>query len=83
MSVWKTPEDLRHYVFDTRHIELLRSKNEWMLPPEKPHLAMWWIPAGCFPTVEEARRRFSFLEMRGATSDAFTFKQIFPPPAQT
>jgi hypothetical protein len=83
MSVWKTPEDLRHYVFDTKHIEVLRSKHQWMSPPEKPHLVMWWIPVGCSPSVEEVRRRFSFLEMRGTTSDAFTFKQIFPPPAQT
>ena len=83
MSIWKSAEYLRHYVFETPHLELLRGKQQWLLPPERPHLVMWWIPTGCFPTVEEARRRFSFLEMHGATSDAFTFKQIFPAPAQT
>lgn len=79
MSVWKTPEDLRRYVFETKHVELLRGKHQWISSQEKPHLVMWWIPAGCIPTVEDARRRFSFLELRGPTPDAFTFKQIFAP----
>jgi hypothetical protein len=80
MSVWRTVEDLRRYVFESAHLELMRDKSLWLLLPKKPHLAMWWVPAGCVPSVEEARRRLGLLETEGPTAAAFTFSKIFEMP---
>jgi hypothetical protein len=44
------------------------------------YLALWWVPAGHLPTVEEAKQRLRRLELAGPGPDAFTFAQVFPPP---
>jgi hypothetical protein len=80
MSVWENVEDLRRYVFETAHVELLRGKEAWMLPAHRPHLALWWIPGTRLPTVEESRQRLAFLARPGPTREAFSFAKPFPPP---
>jgi hypothetical protein len=45
-----------------------------------PILALWWVPAGATPTVDEAKRRLDALERLGPTVGAFTFTERFPPP---
>ena len=47
------------------------------------YLALWWVPAGTTPTVEEAKRRLGLLERRGPTIEAFTFREPFPPPSSS
>ena len=42
-------------------------------------LALWWIPAGHIPTVDEAKKRLALLEAHGPTPFAFTFKTPFEP----
>src|SRR5262245_26710716 len=51
MSVWRSLEDLRRFVFATEHRGLLSRKKTWMLPSIRPHLVMWWIPSGDQPGV--------------------------------
>jgi hypothetical protein len=46
-------------------------------------IALWWIPAGTRPTVDEAKRRLELLDARGPSADAFTFKVPFPAPDAT
>ena len=43
-------------------------------------MALWWVPQGHIPTVEEARERLEHLRMHGATAYAFSFKMPFPAP---
>ena len=43
-------------------------------------MALWWIPAGSIPTVEEAEQRLRLLRAIGPSAEAFTFKRSFPPP---
>ena len=50
------------------------------MPIEGPILALWWIPAGTVPTVEEALERLRHLEVQGPTPHAFTFRTAFPAP---
>jgi len=40
-------------------------------------MALWWLPAGTLPSVEEGIERIALLERSGATPEAFTFKQPF------
>jgi len=46
----------------------------------RSYLALWWIPAGTTPTVEEAKARLELLDRLGPTPEAFTFREPFPPP---
>jgi hypothetical protein len=43
-------------------------------------LALWWVPAGTVPTPEHAVDRVEHLRANGPTPEAFTFRQVFPPP---
>jgi hypothetical protein len=77
MSVWESVEALKQYVYRTAHAELLRQRHEWF---EKISVfaALWWVPAGHHPGVDEAKKRLAYLDGHGATKFAFTFKNILP-----
>ena len=79
MSVWETIEDLRNYVYRTVHAELLKHRHEWFDKFAGMYMALWWVPAGHRPGVDEARKRLEHLEKHGPTQFAFTFKTTFPP----
>jgi hypothetical protein len=80
LSVWETPEALGDFVFASRHLEVLRRRREWFDKMATAYVAMWWIPAGTIPTVEEAKARLEVLEARGPSPEAFTLREPFPPP---
>jgi hypothetical protein len=81
MSVWESVEALKQYVYRTAHAELLRQRHEWF---EKisVYAALWWVPAGHLPGVDEAKKRLEYLEAHGPTQFAFTLKLIYPPDEQ-
>ncbi|MBV8810763.1 MAG: DUF3291 domain-containing protein [Acidobacteriaceae bacterium] len=79
MSVWETIEALGHYVYRTAHIEVLRRRQEWFEKFAGAYVALWWVPAGHIPTIDEAKKRLAYLDSHGPTQFAFTFKQIFQP----
>jgi hypothetical protein len=80
MSVWESLEALKQYVYRSAHVGPLRDRQQWFEPIEGPILALWWIPAGHVPTVDEAKARLQLLKERGPSADAFTFRAPFPPP---
>lgn len=82
MSVWETIEDLRHYVYKSAHAELLRQRQEWFEKFAGSYTALWWVPAGHRPGIDEAKKRLAYLEKYGPTEFAFTFKKTFPPDEQ-
>src|SRR3989442_13340810 len=73
MSVWRSLDDLRAYVFRTAHAELLRGKEKWTEDLARPHLALWWVPIGTIPTIADSALRLRSVCERGATPYAFTF----------
>jgi hypothetical protein len=79
MSVWETAEQLRHFVYKTVHIELLRERHAWFEKLTNVYTALWWLPVGHIPSVDEAKRRLEHLEAHGPTEFAFTFQAIVPP----
>ena len=79
MSVWESVEDLKNYVYKTAHAELLRDRKEWFEKFEGAFLAMWWVPAGHIPGIDEAKKRLKHLEEHGPSQFAFTFKTLQPP----
>jgi len=78
MSVWETVEHLRNYVYQSRHSEVLRRRREWFEKLETPVVALWWVPAGHVPSVDEAKKRIAHLQANGPTPFAFSFRSVFP-----
>lgn len=80
MSVWESVEALRDFTYGGAHRELFRDRAKWFSKFGAPALAMWWIPAGSRPTVEDAKRRLDHLATHGETEFAFTFRLVFAAP---
>ena len=79
LSVWQSVEQLKDYVYRTAHAELIRQRGDWFTHFEGAQVALWWIPAGHRPSVNEAKRRLAHLVENGPSQFAFTFKTIHPP----
>lgn len=79
MSVWETVESLRRYVYHTAHAELLHQRQEWFEKFAGAYAALWWVPAGHIPSVDEAKKRLAHLDSHGPTQFAFTFKTVLQP----
>ena len=79
LSVWETVEDLRDFVYGGKHAEVLRQLGDWFEKLEAPVVALWWVPAGHIPSIDEAKERLAHLQERGPTPFAFSFRAPFPP----
>ena len=82
MSVWESLEELREYVYRSAHTPVLGQRKQWFEPMTTPFLALWWVPAGHRPSVEEAKARLAELTARGPGPGAITFKQTFLAPGE-
>lgn len=60
MSVWDSVEALKTYVYRTEHADFFRRRAEWF-ERDAERVALWTIPAGAIPTLDEAVRRADFL----------------------
>jgi hypothetical protein len=80
MSVWRDVESLNRYVYSFAHLELMRRRREWFEPMRDAFLVLWWVPRGHRPGMDEAIARLEHLRAHGATAEAFSFRQPFPPP---
>ena len=79
MSVWESVEQLKSFVYESFHLELLKRKKEWFSKFDKAYQVMWWIRAGTEPSIEEAERRLVYLQENSESPYAFSFRQSFPP----
>ena len=77
MSVWETLEDLKEYVYASKHVELLKLKANWFSKINEPHLALWWVQKDHIPSVEEALEKLRLIKARGPSADAFTFAKPY------
>jgi hypothetical protein len=82
MSVWETIDNLRNFVYRTAHTELLRQRQAWFEKFAGAYSALWWVPAGHIPGIDEAKKRVAHLDAHGPTQFAFTFKATFDPDEQ-
>jgi len=80
MSVWENIEALKDFVYKSAHVELIRDRQEWFHKYIDAHQALWWIPAGHIPTIEEAKEKLETIQKQGPTALAFHFGKPFPIP---
>ena len=80
MSVWKTVEDLKNFVYNSGHLEVFSKRTKWFERMKTPHMALWWVEAGSFPSAEEGKNKLLELEMNGEMESSFSFKKLFEMP---
>ena len=80
MSVWRDAESLFDFVYRSAHTPVMAQRRQWFAHWDGAYQALWWIPAGHIPSVDEALGKIWLLERWGATPHAFTFKARFPAP---
>ncbi len=77
MSVWEDLESLFAYVYRSDHLQVMAQRRRWFEKPAGAFMALWWLPRGRLPDFAEGLERIALLDRRGATPEAFTFKQPF------
>jgi len=80
LSLWASLADLSTFVYKSRHRQVLQQRSQWFQRFDGPYLALWWVPSGHIPSVEEAKERLAYLRAHGETQHAFSFKKLFPAP---
>jgi len=80
MSVWDSVESLASFTFGGLHRAVLRRRREFFEHISEPSAALWWVPAGQWPTTDDAEARVRHLRRHGPTPTAFTLRSTFPPP---
>ncbi|WP_193161500.1 DUF3291 domain-containing protein [Microbulbifer hainanensis] len=80
MSVWTSLAALKGYVYSGEHLEVLKQKKSWFEKLSGPSLALWWIPAGKQPTVDDGKAALAQLDLKGPTAQSFTFARPFAAP---
>jgi uncharacterized protein DUF3291 len=83
MSVWESVEALGAFAYETSHLDVLRRRREWFEVMTDAYLALWWIPAGSLPTLNDAKIRIEHIRKHGPTAYAFTLKTHFAPPGSS
>jgi hypothetical protein len=82
MSVWQDAESLFDYVYRSAHTPEMARRREFFHRFEGAHQALWWVPAGHRPSIDEGLSRLWMLDRFGPTAQAFTFKARFPRPGE-
>ena len=64
MSVWRDVDSLKQFVYRSTHVELLQDREAWFTKIVQAHQALWWVPSGHQPTIEEGKERLEELQQR-------------------
>ena len=81
MSVWSDADALFDFVYRSGHTPEMARRREYFERFEGAYQALWWVPAGHEPSIDEGLSRLWRLDRYGPTPLAFTFKSRFPSPA--
>jgi hypothetical protein len=77
LSVWTDLDTLRAYVYRSDHAAVMKRRREWFERFDRIYVALWWLPIGHHPSVDEAVARLAHLEQHGPSHYAFSFAQPF------
>jgi hypothetical protein len=79
LSTWTDYDALHEFVYRSAHASYLRQRSRWFAPTQQPATALWWVAAGCRPSVDDALRRLRFLRDHGPTPRVFSLRRRFHP----
>lgn len=80
LSVWEDVDSLKNFVYKSLHVELIQDRDAWFKKMPESHQALWWVPAGHLPSVEEAKEKLRYLQANGPGEAVFTFAKSVAPP---
>jgi Domain of unknown function (DUF3291) len=80
MSVWADADALFDFVYRSAHTPEMARRREYFERFETAYQALWWVPVGHRPSVDEGLSRLWRLDRYGPTQLAFTFKARFSVP---
>jgi Domain of unknown function (DUF3291) len=80
ISVWESIEALENFMYKTLHSDFLKRRKDWFQKFGKAYFAMWWIPEGHYPNIQEAVDKLDYLQKNGASNLVFDFKNKYPMP---
>lgn len=83
LSVWDGFESLQRYVYRTAHGLFMGQRHRWFAPIGGFTTAMWWVPVGERPALEEGLARLAHLRRHGPTPHAFSLRRQFEPGSTT
>ncbi|MBA3676540.1 MAG: DUF3291 domain-containing protein [Sphingosinicella sp.] len=78
MSVWTDADALFAYVYRSAHTPEMARRREYFTPFQSAYQALWWIPEGTTPTINDGLSRLWYLDRFGPSPHAFTFKARYP-----
>lgn len=76
LTVWESVETLEAFVWNTVHRQFYERRAEWFKVLGTMHFAMWWVPAGHRPTLDEALARLAHREKHGDSDHAFGWSHL-------
>ncbi|QJB70833.1 DUF3291 domain-containing protein [Parasphingorhabdus halotolerans] len=80
MSVWEDVQSLGDYVYkNPEHLAVMRRRREWAEHMDV-YQALWWVPIGHIPSVDEGLAKIEYLKEHGPTMVSFTFRQPYDAP---
>jgi hypothetical protein len=77
LTVWEDYPSLHGFVFGTAHGSFLHRRQEWFERMPAPFTALWWVPAGTEPTIDEDMTRLDRLRSLGPTPEAFSLQRQY------
>jgi hypothetical protein len=80
MSVWADADALFAFVYRSAHTPVMARRRDYFDRFDGHYQALWWVPAGHIPSIDEGLSRLWRLDRHGPTEHAFTFKARFPAP---
>ena len=80
LSLWSDADALFAFVYRSAHTPEMARRREYFEGFEGAYQALWWVPQGHTPSVDEGLSRLWRLDRYGPTQEAFTFKARFPAP---
>ena len=80
VSVWKDIDSLRSFVYKSLHVDLIQDRDAWFEKMRESHQALWWVPEGHLPSIEEAKEKLAYLQAHGPSEVAFRFSKAVAAP---
>ena len=77
VTVWRDYDALHEFVYRSPHAGYLKRRSRWFAPTPQPSTALWWVPDGGHPTMDDALRRLRYLRDHGPSPRAFSLRRRF------
>jgi hypothetical protein len=82
-SVWEDLASLYDFVYRSAQAGVAARWREWFGRLTDMSIALWWVPAGYQPSIDEALARLEHLRRHGPSPAAFMFTRTYSPPRET